>query len=191
MVVSNKVFTFATPIWKDISHILPIRFDKLTKMKERIEQIRLSKQMSYREFSEATGISASSLSSIANGRTLPTIKQVHAIHRRFPEISISWIMFGEGEMVEQPTSDGRQTLSGEQSHEAEINITATPVDTVNASNSMGSTVNPAHSMMPVDTQKLGQEIAREVVKNIDKPKRKITEIRVFYDDGTFDTFPGK
>ena len=29
---------------------------------------------------------------------------------------------------------------------------------------------------------------QEVVKYIDKPQRKITEIRVFYDDGTFETF---
>ena len=31
-------------------------------------------------------------------------------------------------------------------------------------------------------------IVRESVKYIDKPQRKITEIRVFYDDGTYETF---
>jgi hypothetical protein len=29
---------------------------------------------------------------------------------------------------------------------------------------------------------------REVVKYLDKPQRRITEIRVFYDDGTYETF---
>jgi hypothetical protein len=28
-------------------------------------------------------------------------------------------------------------------------------------------------------------------KKLDKPMRRIAEIRVFYDDGTFETFPGK
>lgn len=33
-------------------------------------------------------------------------------------------------------------------------------------------------------------VVREVVKYIDKPKRKITEVRIFFDDGTFETFLG-
>ena len=32
------------------------------------------------------------------------------------------------------------------------------------------------------------EIAREEVKHIDKPQRKVMEIRVFYDDQTWETF---
>ena len=32
------------------------------------------------------------------------------------------------------------------------------------------------------------EIVREEVKFIDKPQRKVIEIRVFYDDQTWDTF---
>ena len=31
-------------------------------------------------------------------------------------------------------------------------------------------------------------VVREVVKYIDKPQRKITEIRVFFDDGTYEVF---
>lgn len=37
----------------------------------------------------------------------------------------------------------------------------------------------------------GFPVVREVVKYIDKPKRKVTEVRIFFDDGTFETFPGK
>ena len=31
-------------------------------------------------------------------------------------------------------------------------------------------------------------VVREVVKYLDKPQRRITEIRLFYDDGTYETF---
>ena len=31
-------------------------------------------------------------------------------------------------------------------------------------------------------------IVREVVKYIDKPQRRITEIRIFFDDGTYEVF---
>ena len=38
----------------------------------------------------------------------------------------------------------------------------------------------------------GGNAARQVVKYIDKPARKITEIRVYYDDQTWESFaPGK
>ena len=32
---------------------------------------------------------------------------------------------------------------------------------------------------------------QEVVKYIDKPQRRITSITIFFDDGSFETFPGK
>ena len=34
------------------------------------------------------------------------------------------------------------------------------------------------------------QIVRETIKYIDKPQRKIIEIRIFFDDGTFEVFSG-
>ena len=33
-------------------------------------------------------------------------------------------------------------------------------------------------------------VIKETIKYIDKPQRKITEIRIFFDDGTYEVFPG-
>jgi hypothetical protein len=44
---------------------------------------------------------------------------------------------------------------------------------------------------PAEAGAPSQVIIRETVKYIDKPQRKITEIHIFYDDGTFETFAGK
>jgi hypothetical protein len=33
-----------------------------------------------------------------------------------------------------------------------------------------------------------KEIVREEIKYIEKPARKITEIRIFFDNGTYETF---
>lgn len=144
-------------------------------MKNRIRQIQESKQMTQREFAEVLGISPSSLSSIYNGHTSPTNNHVQAIHRRFPEISITWLMFGEGEMMDSENTADRPT-----------NDTVAPPTEKAA---------PAPSQEPavegVENAAPGQVVVREIVKYTDKPQRKITEIRVFYDDGTFDTFSGK
>jgi hypothetical protein len=43
--------------------------------------------------------------------------------------------------------------------------------------------------MPSQTPHIAtKEIVREEVKYIEKPARRITEIRIFFDNGTYETF---
>ena len=144
-------------------------------MKNRIRMIQESKQMTQREFAEVLGISPSSLSSIYKGHTSPTNNHVHAIHRRFPEISITWLMFGEGEMIDSENTTDRKSDAAD----------VQPADKAVPTPSQDAAVEGAEGAAP------GQVVIREIVKFTDKPQRKITEIRVFYEDGTFDTFSGQ
>lgn len=58
-------------------------------------------------------MSPASLSSIFNGRTNPTNNHVQAIHRAFPVVNVSWLMFGEGDMFVPPAGqDGVNPLTG-------------------------------------------------------------------------------
>ena len=150
-------------------------------MTQRIIQIMRSLQMNQRDFAKEIGISASSLSSILNGHTSPTNNIVQAIHRRFPDISITWLMFGEGEMkVDDAANTTPAQIEGESVRpSAPTEPTATMSDAV-----------PSIQSTAADGSIPGQVVIRETVKYVDKPQRKITEIRVFYDDGTFDTFSG-
>jgi len=140
-------------------------------MKERISQIMQSHKMTQRDFAAALGISPSSLSSIFNGHTSPTNNTVQAIHRRFPEISITWLMFGEGDMESTPDQEASQTQGKTKLDES---VRPTEADT-----------------KPANNVPEGNVMVREIVKYIDKPQRRITEIHVFYDDGTFETFSGR
>jgi len=159
-------------------------------MTERILKIKERAQMNQRDFAAAIGISPSSLSSLFNGHTSPTQNLVQAIHRRFPEISITWLMFGEGEMLvdmtQEPAAAAVSNGSSKNPQEtaAPNRQTEEPVY-VSDGTSEGYFETSNKEVTPT-----GQVIIREV-KYIDKPQRRITEIRVFYDDGTFDTFPGK
>jgi hypothetical protein len=49
----------------------------------------------------------------------------------------------------------------------------------------GRAVSPTGDPLPA------RETIREIVKYTDKPQRKITEIRIFFDDGTYETFGPK
>ena len=62
--------------------------------------------MTQQEFATTLELSPSSLSSIFNGRTNPTNNHVLAIHKRFPNINVNWLMFGEGDMYVDDDSTG-------------------------------------------------------------------------------------
>ena len=153
-------------------------------MKERIRQIQELQRMSQREFAAALGISPSSLSSIYNGHTSPTNNHVQAIHRRFPEINTDWLLFGDGDMVRM-NKESQTRPSGDDDEGESVRSADSSASQV-ISNPDGFSI-----QHPVSESALpNQVIIRETVKYVDKPQRKITEIRVFYDDGTFDTFSG-
>ena len=145
-----------------------------------------AQQMSQREFADALGISPSSLSSIYNGHTSPTNNHVQAIHRRFPEISITWLLFGEGDMMQRDNDSATSPSVSADSQNDSVRFSGLPETQQVASQD----ANKPQSLT-AESGASGQVVVREIVKYIDKPQRRITEIRVFYDDGTFDTFSGK
>jgi len=143
-------------------------------MRQRIHDIMTTMGMTQTEFAGALGISPSSLSNIYNGRTSPTNNHVQAIHRRFPQINTNWLLFGDGEMM---------------IHQGDNQVADT-----NRQELLVESVRPKKDPEPVSTVNVeglpAQAIAKEITKFLDKPKRQITEIRVYYDDGTFETFGG-
>lgn len=136
-------------------------------MKDRIYQLMKYQGMSQKEFASTLCIAEGTLSGIFTGRTRPTNNIVNAIHECFPRISINWLMFGEGEMLLDGSSSQPSDMAAEQS------------DLFASGTTPSAEVNSTPASAPQ---------IQEVVKYIDKPQRKITEIRVFYDDGTFETF---
>ena len=141
-------------------------------------------RLNQKEFAATTGISPATLSSIFNGRTSPTLNHAEALHRRFPKLNMSWLMFGEGDMYIKPQEASAQ---GGMNQEDDA-FASSYSDNVN-----GDDVQGGSPGLPFDvtggTPRI--PVVREVVKYLDKPQRKITEIRIFFDDGTFETFPGK
>ena len=65
--------------------------------------------MSQQDFASTLGISPATLSSILNGRTNPTNNLVQAVHRAFPKINISWLMFGEG-TIDNPSAQSESAI---------------------------------------------------------------------------------
>ena len=150
-------------------------------MKDRIKKVMESQHMSQQTFALSIGMSPASLSSIFNGRTKPTLNIVEAIKDKIPKISTDWLIFGKGEMYLEETGATNNTSSPEPllNKQPQLNFDA-PASTPSFFNEQPPAM-PKVELTPQKTE-------RVEVKVIEKPQRKVTEIRIFYDDRTWESF---
>ncbi len=145
-------------------------------MKERILQLIQEEKLTNAEFAEKIGISTSALSHILTERNKPSLEVVMRIHKAYPNINLNWLLYGEGEMKD--TNISNETISSFSSNNENPEITD------------GTTVRfdfrkENASSLPNNTSK---DVVREEVKYVEKPQPKIVEIRIFFDNGTFQVF---
>lgn len=148
------------------------------------------------QFADQCGIPRPSLSQLLTGRNKKISDVlVGQIHAAFPNLSVLWLLFGEGEML-TPSAD--QLTSGS------LNENLTAQQTVNTdnisgddlfSNLSGLNVSSNAALSRVDKgvgyDSKNSELQREIEK-LRKNPRKVVQITVYYDDSTFETFyPGK
>lgn len=148
-------------------------------MKDRIISLMKNMGMSQKVFAAEICISEGALSSIFSGRTKPTLNTVNNIHERFPEVNMGWLIDGKGEMFNTAPTDSDKQDSVVADYSAGVPSGGIPVQP-------GFIVQP--SVLPQAASPM--PFSLEDGKKLDKPIRRIAEIRVFYDDGTFETFPG-
>ena len=137
-------------------------------------------EMSSVQFAEKIDISPSSLSHILNGRNKPSLEVVMKIHKACTYVNLLWLLYGEGEMENQenvPVPED-SAISGMMMYGE------SPIFASNGTED-GENRKEMQLKSPVFAPK---EIVREEVKYVEKPARKITEIRIFFDNGTYETF---
>ena len=141
--------------------------------------------MTQQVFADFLQQSPATLSSIFNGRTRPTLQVIDAIKSKIPDISIEWLLYGTGEMyISHPQDTEEPVLGGQmKGQEQTLNFDSPFLFDNNVPQKSGSMSGLQHSV--INTR---PEIVREEVKTFEKMPRKVTEIRVYYDDQTYETF---
>lgn len=168
-------------------------------MKDRIYKLMQSRNMNQQAFSNFTGIAPAALSNIFSERTRPTLAHVELLTKAFPDLNLQWMISGEGEMFQSSnTSSSPSVSSVAESQQSYSNTNAGSLFPNQATDKM------ADQLLPFSDD----EPAKEIVPNFHKQKnavpqapvqqvspivhnRKITEIRVFYDDQTWESFVPK
>ena len=149
-------------------------------MKDRIKAIMKDLNMSQGDFAKFLGTSASSMSSIFNGRTNPTLSTVMLIKEKVPNINYRWLIDGVGDMY---VNDAKSSTGENVAKQSNGNVS--PAD--------GAVDNKE-----VQVAQKGKKSAalildgNDEMKNPDKAAYRVQVITILFDDGHYETFvPGK
>lgn len=145
-------------------------------MKERIAQIMQNENMTAIQFAKKIGINPSSLSHILSGRNNTSLDIIMKIHKSCSYINLNWLLYGEGVMKDANSSESPSLTLDFADDTLEFAPNDRSIPENRKENGGNSGENPV------------KEIVRQEIKYIEKPSRKITEIRIFFDNGTYETF---
>lgn len=152
-----------------------------TRLKLFIDSVELTNS----QFADKCGIPRPSLSQLLSGRNKKlsdvVVKQ---IHDQFPDLSVLWLMFGEGEMlVPKPINPALMS-------EAEKFMDNYPAENENVNLNGLNTFD--FSANATDNQRnkgdfANVNISTQIAQNKPNP-RKVVRITIFYDDNSYETF---
>ena len=159
-------------------------FPVAIRLKSLIEALGLSDS----QFADKCAISRSTLSLILSGKNKKISDvMLSQIHEAFPQVSILWLLFGEGEKFqkEKEESENRNLFNENlnftdrsPASEEELNL----VSLKQLENIIQDIVNKSFNTSINTLENL-------VLKTSDTPKqRKVSKITVYYGDSTFETF---
>ncbi len=156
-----------------------------TRLKFFIEE----KGLTSTRFADLCKIPRPSISQLLNGRNKKISDiLVGQIHSAFPELSVVWLLFGEGDMINPNATPG--SIERHEGHENDLFGIFDEEEDENASDLglMGGLNDPYGAYAHVVGAKKELPRQRPEKKETVKVEKKISHITVYYDDSTFETF---
>ena len=171
----------------------------MSSIKDRIRQIIVREGLNAGAFAETIGVAKATISHILGSRNqYPSTQVLLRIHERYPDIDLNWLLAGEGHLggdddglISPPTPPIDSTGSAEELEGLGLevgvgrstpseNAIFRPTADVRAKNRKE---NGSKSPQNAPKSSLNQDVGSK-----ERPPRKITEILVFFDDNTFETY---
>ena len=148
-------------------------------IKDRIKMIMDHERMTAAAFAESIGVAQATISHTLGDRNkYPSTDFIMRLHERYSHISLDWLLTGKGNMTE------KENAPSEQSPGYPLFASENPENPTNGANDSKNRKEIA-SESPLNTTK---EIVKQEIIYKERPPRKITEIRIFFDDNTYETF---
>lgn len=133
-------------------------------MEKRLQQFLSAENISQSQFAESIGVAKASVSHILAGRNKPGFDFIENMARRYPDLSLEWLISGKGKMYKSLASFQEPAVPAAEP-EKPSSDSLFPVD------------EPVDE--PVD------DMPESFMPDEPRPKAHISKILVFYDDGTY------
>lgn len=167
---------------------------------ERVIQLIQKLGLTNQEFCRRTGLSMASITHLATGRSNPTLSLYEKILSAFPSVSSAWLVLGQGELStdgslaevasldfgpqEEPTQAvqpvGQETAVRTRPSQPADLFTGFDMETLQRA----AAAKPASSLSQQDAQLL----VRTTLREEQALRRRVVEVRIFFDDGTYESF---
>ncbi len=154
--------------------------------KDRIEFLIHDKGLSNVEFSAITGIAPATISHITSGRSKPTLPILKGILNGFPDLNPEWVFLGIGPMYKINKEEEGQDAAN--SDDAPDLFSSLPRNEKPYNGASQNGKNGFSGSNMVNSADLKEVIRDSMVAAISQRKRQIVEVRIFFDDGTYEAF---
>lgn len=161
-----------------------LKEDVKKNVSDRILQIMAREGLKAGEFADSINVAQATLSQILRGRNMPSMDFLLRLRQRYPDISIDWLLTGNSRINDIDEGASSTVLSPEMDKEGY------PLFAENAGNSTERTVfaeNRKDFALKTAQNEHKDTVRQEIIYR-ERPPRKITEIRIFFDDNTYETF---
>lgn len=147
-------------------------------IKERFKMVMDREKLTAGAFAESIGVAQATISHILGPRNkYPSTEVILRLHQRYNDINLEWLLTGKGNMSNDPDSPEK----------GELDYPLFAESAENPSNGTEERENRKEIALEMP-QNAPKEIVKQEIIYKERPPRKITEIRIFFDDNTYETF---
>ncbi len=150
-------------------------------IKDRFKMIMDREKMTAGAFAESIGVAQATISHILGPRNkYPSTEVILRLHQRYNDINLEWLLTGNGNM----SNDGNNSDFVEDGSFDYPLFAENPENLSNGPSAAENRKEIASEML----QKVPKEIVKQEIIYKERPPRRITEIRIFFDNNTYETF---
>ena len=148
-------------------------------IKDRFKMIMDREKLTAGAFAESIDVAQATISHILGPRNkYPSTEVILRLHKRYSDINLEWLLTGEGEM-----SNNNNKSKDNSGFDYPL-FADNPENPSNRSEEIENRKEIALESPKIATK----EIVKQEIIYKERPPRKITEIRIFFDDNTYETF---
>ena len=153
-------------------------------MKERLEELMQLLNLTPTQFANEIGIQRTTLQHILSGRNEASLKIIMAIHSKYPDVELEWLLNGKGYAI--PVM--QQNDSQNQDYPLFPGMESTVFPTQGKENS--EFLNVKEEKIPSSTRKRtnNKGVSTDTGNSLENNQKRIKEVVIFFEDGTYQKF---